>query len=75
MGQISLAAKITHVPSMFISEMPGPNFGCRQPAIDGLKEIGRRCDALGVDTIVVFDTHWLGEWTKHGGHLRRCGPC
>ena len=16
-----------------------------------------------------------GEWTKHGGHLRRCGPC
>lgn len=65
MGQISLAAKITHVPSMFISEQPGPNHGCRQPAIDGLKEIGRRCDEAGVDTIVVFDTHWLVNTAFH----------
>ena len=65
MGKLSLAAKITHVPSMFISEMPGPNHGCRQPAIDGLTEIGRRCDALGVDTIVVFDTHWLVNTAYH----------
>lgn len=65
MGKLSLAAKITHVPSMFISEMPGPNHGCRQPAIDGLREIGRRCDALGVDTIVVFDTHWLVNTAYH----------
>jgi 3,4-dihydroxyphenylacetate 2,3-dioxygenase len=65
MGKISLAAKITHVPSMFISENPGPHHGCRQPAIDGLKEIGRRCDAAGVDTIVVFDTHWLVNTAFH----------
>lgn len=65
MGELSLAAKITHVPSMFISEAPGPNHGCRQGAIDGLKEIGRRCDALGVDTIVVFDTHWLVNTAYH----------
>lgn len=65
MGELSLAAKITHVPSMFISEAPGPNHGCRQEAIDGLKEIGRRCDALGVDTIVVFDTHWLVNTAYH----------
>lgn len=65
MGKISLAAKITHVPSMFISEQPGPNFGCRQSAIDGLTEIGRRCDAAGVDTIVVFDTHWLVNTAFH----------
>ncbi|MGD9479634.1 3,4-dihydroxyphenylacetate 2,3-dioxygenase [Shinella sp. G-2] len=65
MGTLSLAAKITHVPSMFISEMPGPNHGCRQEAIDGLTEIGRRCDALGVDTIVVFDTHWLVNTAYH----------
>lgn len=50
---------------MFISEMPGPNHGCRQPAIDGLREIGRRCDASGVDTIVVFDTHWLVNTAYH----------
>lgn len=65
MGKISLAAKITHVPSMFISEQPGPNHGCRQAAIDGLHEIGRRCDEAGIDTIIVFDTHWLVNTAFH----------
>lgn len=59
MGDIALAAKITHVPSMYLSEMDGPHQGCREAAINGHKEISRRCRALGVDTIVVFDTHWL----------------
>ncbi|MEZ5538020.1 MAG: 3,4-dihydroxyphenylacetate 2,3-dioxygenase [Thiolinea sp.] len=59
MGELSLAAKITHVPSMYLSELDGPHKGCRQAAIDGHKEISRRCRELGVDTIVVFDTHWL----------------
>ncbi|HEX7381293.1 MAG TPA: 3,4-dihydroxyphenylacetate 2,3-dioxygenase [Nevskiaceae bacterium] len=59
MGKLALAAKITHVPSMYLSEKPGPHHGCRQAAIDGHREIGRRCRQLGVDTIVVFDTHWL----------------
>ena len=27
MGKLALAAKITHVPSMYLSEFPGPNFG------------------------------------------------
>ena len=53
MGKLALAAKITHVPSMYLSELPGKHHGCRQAAIDGHKEIGRRCRALGVDTIVV----------------------
>lgn len=59
MGSMVLAAKITHVPSMFISEMPGKHHGCRTEAIDGLKEIGRRAHELGAETLVVFDTHWL----------------
>lgn len=59
MGELVYAAKITHVPSMYLSELPGPNHGCRDDAINGHKEIGRRCRALGVDTIVVFDVHWL----------------
>jgi 3,4-dihydroxyphenylacetate 2,3-dioxygenase len=59
MGEVVIAAKVTHVPSMFISEQPGLMQGCRQAAIDGLTEIGRRCEALTVDTVVVFDTHWL----------------
>ncbi|TKC90328.1 3,4-dihydroxyphenylacetate 2,3-dioxygenase [Trinickia terrae] len=59
MGKLSLAAKITHVPSMYLSELPGPHHGCRQAAIDGHKRIGERCRELGVDTIVVSDVHWL----------------
>ena len=70
MGKLALAAKITHVPSMYLSELDGPHKGCRQSAIDGHHEIGRRCRALGVDTIVVFDTHWL---VNSGYHIN-CAP-
>jgi 3,4-dihydroxyphenylacetate 2,3-dioxygenase len=65
MGKVALAAKITHVPSMYLSEQEGPRQGSRQAAIDGHIEIGRRCRALGVDTIVVFDTHWLVNANYH----------
>jgi 3,4-dihydroxyphenylacetate 2,3-dioxygenase len=61
MGKLALAAKITHVPSMYLSELPGPRQGTRQAAIDGHREIGRRCRELGVDTIVVFDTHFIAN--------------
>ena len=59
MGEIVLAAKITHVPSMYLSELPGKHQGCRDAAIEGHKEIGRRARALGADTALVFDVHWL----------------
>ncbi|WP_026067627.1 3,4-dihydroxyphenylacetate 2,3-dioxygenase [Pusillimonas noertemannii] len=65
MGKLALAAKITHVPSMYLSELDGPHKGCRQAAIDGHHEIGRRCRELGVDTIVVFDVHWLVNSEYH----------
>ena len=70
MGKLALAAKITHVPSMYLSELDGPHKGCRQSAIDGHKEIGRRCRELGVDTIIVFDTHWL----VNSGYHVNCAP-
>jgi 3,4-dihydroxyphenylacetate 2,3-dioxygenase len=50
---------------MYLSELPGPRQGTRQDAIDGHVEIGRRCRELGVDTIVVFDTHWLVNANYH----------
>ncbi|RAS25799.1 3,4-dihydroxyphenylacetate 2,3-dioxygenase [Paraburkholderia bryophila] len=65
MGKLALAAKVTHVPSLYLSELDGPHKGCRQPAIDGHHEIGRRCRELGVDTIVVFDVHWLVNSEYH----------
>ena len=65
MGKLALVAKITHVPSIYLSELDGPRKGTRQDAIDGHREIGRRCRELGVDTIVVFDTHWLVNANYH----------
>ncbi|TDQ67521.1 3,4-dihydroxyphenylacetate 2,3-dioxygenase [Maritalea mobilis] len=59
MGKIVLAAKTTHVPTMLLSEMDGPLKGCREAAIEGHKEIGRRAREAGADTFVVLDTHWL----------------
>ncbi|MDN3562171.1 3,4-dihydroxyphenylacetate 2,3-dioxygenase [Vreelandella neptunia] len=59
MGEIVLAAKVTHVPSMYLSEQPGQHHGCRAEAIAGHKEIGRRARELGADVALVFDTHWL----------------
>lgn len=59
MGKLALAAKVTHVPSMYLSELPGKHHGCRDAAIAGHRIIGDRARALGVDTVVVFDVHWL----------------
>ena len=73
MGNLALAAKITHVPSMYLSELPGKHQGCRQAAIEGHYEMSRRCRALGVDTIVVFDTHWLvnsGYHINNAAHFK-----
>jgi 3,4-dihydroxyphenylacetate 2,3-dioxygenase len=69
-GKLALAAKVTHVPSLYLSELPGPHHGCRQAAIEGHFELGRRCRALGVDTIVVFDVHWL----VNAGYHVNCAP-
>jgi 3,4-dihydroxyphenylacetate 2,3-dioxygenase len=70
MGSLALAAKITHVPSMYLSELPGPHHGCREAAIEGHRVIGRRCRELGVDTIVVLDVHWL----VNAGYHVNCNP-
>lgn len=59
MGEIVLAAKCTHVPTMLMSEQPGPIEGKRQAAIDGHYEIARRAKELGADTVVICDTHWV----------------
>ena len=65
MGKLALCAKITHVPSIYLSELDGPRKGTRQDAIDGHAEISRRCREAGVDTLVVFDTHWLVNASYH----------
>lgn len=69
MGKIVLAAKITHVPSLLISERPGPLHGKREQPINSLKELGRRARERKVDTFVVFDTHWMSNF---GFHINAC---
>lgn len=59
MGELVLAAKMTHVPTLLMSEQEGPVKGKRQPAIDGHREIARRAKELGATTVVICDTHWV----------------
>lgn len=72
MGEVVLAAKVTHVPSMFMSQLDGPRKGCRKAAIDGLAQIGDRIRKLDVDTIVIADTHWL---VNAGYHINANTDC
>ena len=65
MGEIVLAAKITHVPSIILSEREGPLHGTRRDVIDSLRELGRRARERGADTFLIFDTHWLSNFGCH----------
>lgn len=66
MGELVMAAKITHVPSIWMSEKHEGLKGIRDFAIKGLEEIGRRAQERGVDTFVICDTHWL---VNQGFHI------
>jgi 3,4-dihydroxyphenylacetate 2,3-dioxygenase len=65
MGEVVLAAKIAHVPSILISERPGPLEGKRAEAIGALREVGRRARERGADTFLIFDTHWISNFGCH----------
>ncbi|WP_424944940.1 3,4-dihydroxyphenylacetate 2,3-dioxygenase [Aliiroseovarius crassostreae] len=66
MGQIVQAAKITHVPSIWMSETMPKYKGIRQPAVDGYARLRQDAIDRGVETFVIFDTHWI---TNQGFHL------
>jgi hypothetical protein len=53
MGQIVLAAKVTHVPSLLLSEREGTLKGRRALAIESLKEIGKRVRDRHADTFLI----------------------
>ena len=66
MGQLVLAAKVTHVPSLMLSEVEGsPLRLAREAAVRALRELGRRARERRVSTFVVFDTHWLSNFGYH----------
>lgn len=59
MGKLVFAAKVAHVPTMYLSEQDGAFKGCRQSAVDGHRKMAARMKDLGVDTVIVLDSHWL----------------
>lgn len=66
MGELVLAAKVSHVPSLMLSEAGGsPLRSARAGAVAALRELGRRARERGVSTFVVFDTHWLSNFGYH----------
>jgi len=75
MGELVLAAKVTHVPTMLLSERDGPLKGKRQAAIDGHYEVARRARAAGADTFLVIDTHWLVNSAYHINANHRFKGC
>ncbi len=75
MGELVLAAKVSHVPSLMLSEVAGsPLQAARQPAVHALRELGRRARERGVTSFVVFDTHWLSNFGYHiNANPHHCG--
>ncbi|MDX2201797.1 MAG: 3,4-dihydroxyphenylacetate 2,3-dioxygenase [Hyphomicrobiaceae bacterium] len=66
MGSIVLAAKVSHVPSIMMSEREGsPLKGTRDGAIGALRQLGQRARERQVETFVVIDTHWLSNFGYH----------
>ncbi len=66
MGHIVQAAKITHVPSIWMSETMPKYKGIRQSAVDGYARLRQDAIDRGVETFLIFDTHWI---TNQGFHL------
>jgi 3,4-dihydroxyphenylacetate 2,3-dioxygenase len=71
MTHVVLAAKITHVPSIWMDLTMEKYRGLRAQAIKGLTEIGRRAHARGAETFLVFDTHWIVNQGFHVNAKRR----
>ncbi len=66
MGQLVLAAKVSHVPSLMLSEAEGsPLKAARADAVAALRKLGRRARERAVTTFIVFDTRWLSNFGYH----------
>ncbi|RED21891.1 3,4-dihydroxyphenylacetate 2,3-dioxygenase [Rhodopseudomonas thermotolerans] len=66
MGKLVLAAKVSHVPSLMLSETSdSPLRQARAGAVAALRELGRRAKEREVTSFVVFDTHWLSNFGYH----------
>lgn len=65
MGQVVQAAKITHVPTIWMSHTMPEHHGLRTSAIEGYDLLRAEAMAAGVETFIVFDTHWIVNQGYH----------
>ncbi len=73
MGEVVLAAKSCHVPSMYLSELPANTMAAVKRPLPGTRKSVARARELGADTAVVFDVHWLVNSAYHvncGEHFK-----
>ncbi len=71
MGELVLAAKITHVPSIWMDLTIEKFRGIRENAITGLRELGKRAHDRGAETFLIFDTHWIVNQGFHVNAQRK----
>ena len=65
-GKARLAAKITHVPSLMLSEVAGsPLKSARENAVRAPRELAGAASERKATIFVVFDMHWLSNSGDH----------
>ena len=64
MGELAFAAKVSHVPSIYLGEQPGHE-GVHASLREGLVRLGDAAREAGVETFVVFDSHWINTIGYH----------
>lgn len=64
MGEIVFAAKVSHVPSIYLGETEGHEH--IHPSLrEGLRRLGQGAREAGVETFIVFDSHWINTIGYH----------
>ena len=61
MGEIVAAALVSHDPTIMLDEEArrAGNGGRDTSLVAGFAEIRKQLNALGADTLIIFDTHWV----------------
>jgi 3,4-dihydroxyphenylacetate 2,3-dioxygenase len=64
LGELAFAAKVSHVPSIYLGEQPGHE-GVHASLREGLVRLGEAAREARVETFVVFDSHWINTIGYH----------
>ena len=67
MGELLYAAKVAHMPSIYAGEkgVYEPMEGMHEEFRQGMRKMGKKMEDLGVETILIVDTHWINTVNFH----------